>query len=99
MPAGVPAVATGVVARAAPEVGGHGRARDSGHHNRAHERGELAQHHEHEQTAEPVQRAEEIQEVADLDPGRSVGEGQRSEIIGNQPRRMAKRNWSTSSGP
>ena len=59
------------------EVGRDRRARDAGQHDRRHERRELADRREHEEAAEPVQRAEQHEEVRRLQPRRAVAERDR----------------------
>ena len=63
---------------AGAEVGGDRRAGDAGEHDRVDERRELADRREHEETAEPVERAEQDQEVGGLETRRLVAEGDRS---------------------
>ena len=62
---------------AGAEVRGDRGAADAGEDDGRHERRELADRGEHEEAAEPVDRAEQDQEVAGLKPGRAVAERDR----------------------
>ncbi len=72
----------------------------AGQDDRVHERGELADRGEHEEPAEPVERAEQRQEVGRLEARDGVAEHDRAtRSSGNQQSLRANRNCAANSEP